>query len=137
MKPTATTTLDARNTNRKYEVFNRRSGEVTGNLRKLDGGTSLYEAAQGAERALRTAKHEWDVHAARLGEANEKLEQARKQLIHGLDLLIDHVDALLQRRNLGRELRGVVAEVVRVPLDPTLGSLRSVNGVRDWLAATQ
>ena len=81
MKPTATTTLDARNTNRKYEVFNRRSGEVTGNLRKLDGGTSLYEAAQGAERALRTAKHEWDVHAARLGEANEKLEQARKQLM--------------------------------------------------------
>jgi hypothetical protein len=81
MKPTATTTLDARNTNRKYEVFNRRSGEVTGNLRKLDGGASLYEAAQGAERALRAAKHEWDVHAARLGEANDKLEQARKQLM--------------------------------------------------------
>jgi hypothetical protein len=81
MKPTATTNLDARNTNRKYEVFNRRSGEVTGNLRKLDGAASLYEAAQGAERALRAAKHEWDVHAVRLGEANAKLEQARKQLM--------------------------------------------------------
>ncbi|MEN9798135.1 MAG: hypothetical protein RL653_1831 [Pseudomonadota bacterium] len=81
MKPTATTNLDARNTNRKYEVFNRRSGEITGNLRKLDGGASLYEAAQGAERALRAAKHEWDVHAARLGEANGKLEHARRQLM--------------------------------------------------------
>ena len=81
MKPTATTTLDARNTNRKYEVFNRRSGEVTGNLRRLDGGAALYDAAQAAERALRAAKHDWDVHAARLGEANARLEAARKQLM--------------------------------------------------------
>jgi len=77
----AVTTMDARNTNRKYEVFNRKSGEVTGNLRKLDGGASLYDAAQGVERGLRAAKHAWDEKSAALAEANARLERARKQLM--------------------------------------------------------
>lgn len=77
----ALTTMDARNTNRKYEVFNRRSGEVTGNLRRLDCGASLYDSAQGAERALRTAKHAWDEKSAALSQANTRLELARRQLM--------------------------------------------------------
>ena len=71
----------ARSINTKFESFNKRSGEITNGLRKLPGGSGLYEQAQAAERTLRLAKQAWDAQDLALESSSIKQDAARKQLI--------------------------------------------------------